>query len=221
MLRTSLWAVLSVIVLATTAAHAQDDEVAGNARGDYAWGAEGGAGAPLAEDPMRIMGYLGAGGGFRFVQNLDFNQSFATPPYLDVGAALYFPGGDIRHGPAFFVSANLTGEFNAPGEPGAFQQWVLTPGYQILLTLQRLLDMDHDWLQVQGRLGIPIALSGQDDTVYVSPGVQLAAALQFKFLAGIGVYLEVEAAMFGGSSNTVHPILAADFGFMIDYEVLQ
>lgn len=217
--RTFLWTVATVCTLAVTNAQAQDDEVAGDARGDYAWG-EGGAGAPLAEDPMRIMGYAGAGVGFRLVRNTDFSQEFVAPVYLDLGAALYFPGGDIRHGPAFFVSTNLSGEFGTAPEPTPLRQWALTPGYQILIPFQRVLGMEHDWLQFQGRIGIPLVLSGQDDTVYITPGVELAAAIHFKFLAGIGIYLEAQADLYGGAMDTVHPIIAADLGFLIDYEVL-
>ena len=215
------WAVVSICVLATATAHAQDDEVAGDSRAEYAWGEGGGGGGTrLAEDPMRIMAYAGFGAGVRLVQNLDFKQTFAAPAYLDFGAALYLPGGDIRHGPAFFVSANVIGEYDS-SVPRPFAQWALTPGYQILIPFQRLLGMEHDMLQLQGRIGIPIVLSGQEDAVFVSPGVELAAALQFKFLAGLGIYLEVQADLYGGSMDTVHPILAADLGFFIDYEVLE
>lgn len=215
----TVWTVVVLCAAAPSAALAQDDELAGESRGDHAWGSGGTAGA-LGDDPMRIMAYAGAGIGARLVRNIDpeFDHDFATPPYLDVGAALFFEGGDIRHGPAFFLSTNLIGEYNS-GVRG-FRQWALTPGYQILVPFQRALGMDHDWLHFQGRVGIPVTLSGLGNSVFVSPGVELAAALHFKFLAGLGLYLEVQGAMYGGFRNTVHPTVSADMGLLFDYEVL-
>ncbi|HJL18878.1 MAG TPA: hypothetical protein RMH99_24660 [Sandaracinaceae bacterium LLY-WYZ-13_1] len=219
---TTLWALVLLGASATGTAFAQDEEQAGEARGDYAWSQGGGTtGASLGDDPMRIMAYAGAGAGFRLVRNIDpeFDQDFATPAYLDLGAGLYLEGGDVRHGPALFVSANLIQD---PGGLGAgpFEQWVLTPGYQVLLPFRRILGMDHDWLHLQGRIGIPLVFSAQDGQTYVTPGAELAAALHFKFLAGLGVYLEVQANLYGGFKETVHPTLSADFGFLFDYEVL-
>jgi hypothetical protein len=218
----TIWAVVLLCASAPAAALAQDGEVAGDSGAGYAWGEGGGStGGSAMEDPLRIMAYAGVGVGARLVRNIDpeFDHEFATPPYLDVGGALYLPGGDIRHGPAFFLSTNLTGEYNS-GVQG-LRQWSLTPGYQILIPLRRVIDgMDHDWLHLQGRLGIPITLSGVGDDVYVSPGLELAAAVHFKFLAGLGVYFEIQGNLYGGFGETVHPTISGDLGLLFDYEVL-
>jgi hypothetical protein len=202
-------------------AAAQDDEVPGESRADYAWGEGGGTtGAVAVDDPLRVMAYAGAGIGARLVRNIDpeFNHEFATPAYLDVGAGIFLPGGDLRHGPALFASTNLTGEYNSGVE--SFAQWSITPGYQFLLPFRRLLGMDHDWLHLQGRVGIPLTFSGVGGDVYVSPGLEVAAALHFKFLARFGLYFEVQGNLYGGFRDTVHPTISGDLGLLFDYEVL-
>jgi hypothetical protein len=213
---------LSVLVLAatvtTTTARAQDGEEGG---GGYAWGEGGGESSvrpALPEDPLRIMAYAGAGVGFRLVRNLDFMQEFLTPAYLDFGAAVYLPGQEFHHGVGLAVSTGLVDDV---GEVDAGAQWAFTPAYQILLPFQRLLGMDYDMFQLQGRFGVPIVVSGTNSGgVNVSVGLELGVAFQFKFLAGLGIYVEVQADIYGGSNDTVHPIIALDGGLLFDYEVL-
>lgn len=204
-------------------AHAQDDELASGARGGYAWGESDRAAEP--DDPLRIMAFVGAGIGLRPLINLDppFSQELLAPPFLDLGAAVFFPGSEVRHGAGLALTANLAADANGGVPP--FAQWVLTPSYHLLLPLRRLVpSLEQDWLHVQGRVGLPIviasALGQNGDGVDVSLGVELAGAVHFKFLAGLGVYLELTAAFFGGSESTVHPVLSADAGFLFDYEVL-
>src|SRR5690606_8033089 len=112
--------VLGVAAASAPRALAQvDEELLGgrSARGgggDYAWGEGSRRAEP--EDPLRIMAFLGAGAGFRLVRNIDpeFLQEFVAPGYLDLAAAAFFPGGDIRHGVGLGISTNLT-----PDSPGA------------------------------------------------------------------------------------------------------
>ena len=214
------------LAIASSPVSAQDDEdfePAGDARGGYAWGA-GGAARP--DDPLRIMGYAGAGFGVRMLANLDppFHQDFLTPAYVEAGGAVYLPGGDLRHGAGLSLATNVTQDAGTGGiQPG--NQWAITPSYQLLIPLRRLVpDLTHDWLQIQGRVGIPIvigtALGSTDGSIDVALGGELALAFHFKFLAGLGLYAEVQAAVFGGSKNTVHPMLAFDAGLLFDYEVL-
>ncbi len=201
----------------------EEEERAGEARGgEYAWG----AGAALPDDPLRIMGFAGAGFGLRLLANLDppFFQDFLAPAYVEAGAAVFAPGGDVRHGASLGITTNVTQDAGSGGiAPGS--QWVITPSYCLLIPLRRLIpDLGHDWLQFQARVGIPIvlgsALGTSNGGVDFSVGGELAAALHFKFLAGLGLYVEAQAAVFGGSSSTVHPLLAFDGGLLIDYEVL-
>lgn len=192
-----------------------DEELAGDARGESGWG----AGPAEPEDPLRIMGFLGAGVGIRLLRNLDFQQEFLAPAYLDLGAAVFFPGAEIRHGVGLGVTTSLTADQNV--DP--FMQWALTPSYHFLVPLRRVVpELDHDWLHVQGRVGVPVVFSSvPGGALDISVGGELAAALHFKFLAGLGLYLEVSAALYGGSDSTVHPVIGLDAGLMFDYEVLQ
>lgn len=191
-----------------------DEELAGGARGESEWGAE----PPEGEDPLRIMGFVGAGAGIRLLRNLDFQQEFLAPAYLDLGAAVYFPGSEVRHGVGLGLTTSLTDDRGVD----AFTQWGLTPSYHFLIPLRRVVpELDHDWLHIQGRVGVPFVFSSVSSGVDVSIGGEIAAALHFKFLAGLGFYLEVSGALYGGSDSTVHPVIGLDAGLMFDYEVLQ
>jgi len=194
----------------------------------YAWG-EAGAGSTgqsaTTDDPLRIMGYLGAGFGIRLLANLDpiFSHEFITPAYLDVGGAVYLPGREFRHGVGLAVSTGLSADAGGSGQQ-PLTQWVITPSYQLLLPLWRLTEgADYDEVQLQIRVGIPLVIgAGLGDTSRVdfTFGGELALAVQYKFLAGFGIYAEAQVDVIGGIQDTVHPFIAVDAGFLIDYEVL-
>lgn len=189
----------------------------------YAWGEEGGGstGSDFAgqggEDPLRIQATLGGGIGVRLLRNRDYDQDFLVPPYIDLGVALYLPGNELRHGGGIAVSTILTSDTDAM----AGAQWVVTPSYHLLLPLQRLAGMDQDILQIQLRFGIPIVFTHVPlDDPNVTFGGELGAAIFVKFLAGLGLYLEAQGALYGGYDFTLHPVISADAGFIMDYEVL-
>ena len=193
----------------------------------YAWGEGGGSTgrAASSDDPLRIMAYLGGGLGFRLLANLDplFDHTFLAPAYLDLGAAVYLPGRELRHGVGLYLSTNLSADNGSNGQ-APLTQWAITPSYQLLLPLWRLLEgMDRDELQVQLRFGIPLVFGqGLRDRsrVVFTLGGELAAAIHYKFLAGFGIYAEAQLDVYGGIADTVHPVIAIDAGFLIDYEVL-
>jgi hypothetical protein len=205
-------------------AHAQE-EVGGAPRGGYAWG-EGERATAEPDDPMRIMAFVGAGAGFRLLRNLDspFLQDFLTPAFLDLGVAVFLPGAEVRNGAGLTVSANLVSDRGMSGAvgPGPFAQWSFTPSYHLLFPLRRIIsDMQDDLVHLQLRLGLPIVVSVERSFVDVSVGGELAFAVFAKFLAGLGMYFEAQAGIYGGSDDTIHPILTFDAGFFVDYEVLQ
>lgn len=207
------------LVVAPVASAQLDDERPGVSRGSSS---EARPAEP--DDPLRVIAFLGAGVGFRPVRNLDFNQDFMAPPFLDLGAAVFLPGGDLRHGFGLGITTSLANDSQVFGSVAAFGQWGFTPSYHLVVPLRRLMpDLEHDWLHIQGRVGLPLVFSGEyggGSGVDVSLGAEVAAALHFKFLAGLGLYAELTGAIYGGSNATVHPVLAADFGFLFDYEVL-
>jgi hypothetical protein len=214
---------IALLFLTSVHAYAQDADLPQDSGSEYAWG-ERADRAPV-EDPLRIMTWLGAGIGFRPLRNLDtpFTQSFVTPAYLDLAAAVFAPGTDVRHGGGLAVSTNVSADPSDNGLPG-FQQWVITPSYHLLLPLYRIAGMADDIVQIQLRLGIPIVISRALATITggieATFGGELGLAFNFKFLAGLGMYLELQGDLYGGTQDTVHPTLSADAGFVIDYEVL-
>lgn len=225
------FAVVAALALLGTCPRARaqaDEETASDAGGDgYAWG-EPESRAAEPEDPLRIMGYVGAGLGFRPLRNLDppFNQDFMSPAYLDLAGVVYLPGSELRHGVGLGVSTTLSNDVNSGVR--MFRQWALTPAYYLLIPLRRLIpDLGHDWVQLQGHVGVPIVISQalgsppDSSDVDVTFGGELGVGVNFKFLAGLGVYFEAQVAAYGGTSNTVHPVISADLGFVVDYEVLQ
>ena len=207
-------ALIASIALTPTASLAQDE--------GYAWGdeTENTQAPPTRDDPARVMAWLGAGVGFRLVQNLDFSQSFMSPAYLDLGAAYFFEGTDIRHGVGGTVSTNLTaGEQN---QLAALAQWVIAPAYHLDIPFRRLMGWDHDWFHLQGRFAVPLVLGAQfggGSAVDFSVGLELGVTGIFKFLAGLGVYVDAQIGVYGGADETVHPIITVDGGLLWDYEL--
>jgi hypothetical protein len=218
-------AFLALFALSPVGVSAQDEEErASESGGGYAWGE--GARAALPDDPLRVIATAGVGVGVRPLRNIDtpFSQDFLAPAFLDVGAAVFAPGGDVRHGGGLVVTTGVTTDGIQSGGVASFTQWVLTPSYFLLVPLRRLIpSLGFDWVHLQGRVGLPLSFSaalGRLDGVDVTVGAEVAAAVHFKFLAGLGLYLELTAAVYGGSSDTVHPVLSADAGLLFDYEVL-
>ena len=217
--------VVSSLAVGSATARAQSDEVAGDARGGYAWGSGGGSAAPAGEDPLRIQAFAGVGIGFRPLRNLDqpFDQEFLAPAYLDVGGAVFLPGGDLRHGAGLTLSAPIIDDPSGGVSTQAFTQWAFTPSYHLLLPLNRYLeDMQHDIIQLQGRVGVPLDVTSKlgDSGVDFSVGLELGVAVHIKIFAGLGLYAEVQAGLYGGTNDTVHPLISVDGGLFMDYEVL-
>lgn len=219
--------VFALVMLAASSAFAQvDPEVAGRARGGYAWGQGENAGAgPVArgpDDPLRIMAFAGAGLSVRLVNNTDFGQDRMAPYYLNVAGAVFLPGREIRHGFGLGISTNLTEDPPGTDTVQAFAQWVFTPSYYLLVPCRYFgTDTVHDWLTIMGHAGIPLAVS--PNFVW---GVEVGGGLVFKFLAGLGLYLNVQLDLYGGAATspgdlgTVHPNVSSDVGLVFDYEVL-
>lgn len=215
---------ICALLLVSLPASAQVDEDLGESRGEgYAWG-EGARAAPTGEDPLRIQGFAGVGVGARLLRNLDspFEQDFFVPLYMDFGAAIFAPGAEVRHGASLTISTNLMAD--AGSNPVlAGEQWAITPSYVAMIPLYRLMpELGADLIQLHGRLGVPIVFAPGlvTDALDISVGLEVGISGLFKFLAGMGAYVEVQFAFYGGTGGTIHPMLLFDAGLAIDYEVL-
>ncbi len=204
----------SLCVPAFVSAQAPDeshDEAVGAPREGRAWGGTGennSSGSAGVRRYARVLGLLGAGGTLRLIEYQNLTQTRFAPGFLQLRGAFFFEGeGDIQHGAGLGISANLTGDGSRLSGIDPFAQWTLSPSYFLRYWL------DDSW-QVMGSVGVPIALSSSFTTI----GGEINAYLMWKPFAGLGLYASIGYAMF--FANDVHPMLSADGGFVIDYEVL-
>jgi hypothetical protein len=157
--------------------------------------AESGVGRGLRfNNPYRLQTELGSN-----AQSLSLSAF-----YLDLapGVLLGTPGG-VQYGAALHASFALQG----------IQQEVLTPSYVMLFPLSAR------W-QLRGRVGLPIVLEPD-----ASVGVEASAGAVWLITAGIGVSADLIGSLFPGAdtlqqTGTVIPILSAQLGLVLNYEVL-
>jgi hypothetical protein len=196
-----------------------EDELPGGAR---VQGAE-------PDDPWRIVAFGGAGVGFRLISYRLLSQDTVAPVYAEVGGGVFFPGREIRHGATLGVSTNLTED--GQGVLEAAQQYVITPSYVIRFPLRYYVDgLEYDWLSVSGRIGVPLGVTLTNNQARSDPtdvgfswGVSVAAGAVFKFLTGLGVYLDVSFDLFFGvdtPDGNVFPVVTPELGLLFSYEVL-
>lgn len=174
--------------------------------------------AEAPAQPMRIVGRLGVGGALRLVAHDDFQQDRLAPSYLDLQGALVLPlAGALRHSVLVGASTNLEADGSFVSGVDPFQQWVFSAGYGLHVPF--------------GRAGAPTWLVGGhvSGAVVVSPdltwGIEVGGDAAYHFLAGLGVYAEVNVGTYFGAEDrfgnlTVNPLLALEVGLTWDYEVL-
>lgn len=222
---TSLAASLSFAIV-PGAAHAQatdgateevrhDDEHAGGSRGGYAWGQEGdeqsGASGPAAHRFGRVFLSVGAGGTLRIIRYLELNQTFFAPPYLQLRGGYFFEGdGTVQHGVMLGVAPALDGDGLGRFGHDPFGQWTISPNYMARVWLDGDLGQ---WLQLTGRIGIPLALGE-----FFSWGFDVGVGAIVEFLTGLGIYVEADFSMFFGQD--IHPLVSVEGGIVVEYEVL-
>ena len=205
------------------AAHAQatepethgEDEHAAPSRGGYAWGHEGdaasGAATPTAHHFARINLSIGAGFSTRIIQYLELHQERFAPPYLQLRGGYFFDGdGPVQHGVLLGIAPALTPDGTVLFGQDAFGQWTLCPSYMARWWLDGDLG---DWLQLTGRIGVPLAL-GQ----YFAWGIDVGLGAIVEFLNGLGLYVEADFSMF--FANDIHPLFSLEGGIVVEYEVL-
>jgi hypothetical protein len=193
-----------------------DEAVPGQGRGGYAWGQGGSDGSqpsgPETHRFSRVFGSLGAGASLRLFYDPDaLRQDLAGPVYLQLRVGYFFEGeGDLQHGLGLGISPNVTADPTDLSYADGFLefgQWTLAPSYLLRAWLS-------DEVQILASFGVPFGLSG----TYQSLGLELAGGFVYKFLAGLGVYAHVTFSTYFASF--VQPMLSADAGVVLDYEVL-
>jgi hypothetical protein len=158
-------------------------------------------------------GTLSLGKGLRFNNPYRLATPLGeTPESLSLTAAYYDLGLGLVRGPAHGLShgAVLHLSIAAQGIP----QQVLSLSYA---ALERL---DGGRTLLLGRAGIPIIL-GPD----ASGGLEVAVGAAYMISAGLGVQSELVGSLYYGAATqersvTTIPVLSAQLGLFIDYEVL-
>ena len=201
----ALCGVLSLCTLAHRRAYAQAAEPLGAAR--YR--------TPIADAGSYWQGFgiLGLGKGLRFNNPYRLATPLGdTPESVSKTAAYYDLGLGLVHGPAqgFAHGGVVHLSIAAQGIP----QEVLSLSY----TAQDRLDNGR-WL-LFGRAGVPIILEPD-----LSGGLETAVGAAFLVTAGLGLESELVGSLYYGAgtqdrSVTTIPVLSAQLGLFVDYEVL-
>ena len=163
--------------------------------------------------------YFHGFGSLSFGKGLRFNNPYrlATPlgdsaESLSLTAAYYDLGLGLVHGPSHGLSHGAVVHLSIAAQ--GIPQEVLSVSY---VALERVND---GRVLLLGRAGMPITL--QPD---LSAGLELSAGAALMITAGIGVQAELVGSLFYGAgtqerSVTTIPVLSAQLGLFIDYEVL-
>jgi len=180
-------------------------------------------GPEAPSEPMRILLSIGGGASLRIVKNQSplFNQQRVGPGFIDgFGAVVFGTSSQWRHGLGVGASLNLS------GDGGESQGTGVDPAHQIVLAPAYLgyyrLDEDFVFTAKASAL-FAFTFSG---ATQMAPGGELAFGLAFLLTSGLGIYGEIGGSVFVGSpeapgeSNTIHPLVTAEVGILIDYEVL-
>lgn len=158
-------------------------------------------------------GSLSLGKGLRFNNPYRLATPLGdTPESVSLSAAYYDLGLGLVYGPARGLAhgAVLHLSIAAQGIP----QEVLSVSYT---ALERL---DNGRILLLGRAGMPIVLSPD-----LSAGLEAAVGSAYMITAGLGVQAELIGSLFYGAATqdrsiTTIPMLSAQLGLFIDYEVL-
>ena len=170
---------------------------------------------PIADADAYFHGFgsLSLGKGMRFNNPYRLATPLGdTPESVSLSAAYYDLGLGLVYGPARGLAhgAVLHLSIAAQGIP----QEVLSVSYT---ALERL---DNGRILLLGRAGMPIVLSPD-----LSAGLEAAVGSAYMITAGLGVQAELIGSLFYGAATqdrsiTTIPMLSAQLGLFIDYEVL-
>ena len=183
-----------------------------SARGEADEAARSQPAAELPPSSARLVGTLALGDGVRFNNPFRLGRELGsgerslslTSPYVDVGLA-YASGSatGLQHGAALRCSFALAG----------VSQAVLTPSYFAAIR-------GYHPVMAFGRLG-PAIITGPDPNV----GAEAALGGAYFVRAGIALSGELVGDLFYGAATpevrySVIPLISAQIGVLVDYEVL-
>lgn len=159
--------------------------------------------------PPRYVATWSLGAPLRLAADSDYGQDALAPFFTDALFGYVFPSSRrFRHGVGLGASLNLSADGGFAEPVYAAEQLAIMPAYLLYL------DMGHDWFGM-GHLGVPVVV-----TQTTTAGVEVGAALGYRVLAGAGVFAELALDTFVGAGSALHPALAFELGFLIDFEVL-
>jgi hypothetical protein len=162
-----------------------------------------------AESPARYIASWSLGVPLRLGTNSDFGQKALAPVFTDALGGYVFSGKSrFRHGVGLGLSLNLTDDGGYTEPVRALDQLVVMPSYLLFYDAAPA-------LFALGHFGIPFLVHGGTNA-----GAEVAFALGYRLLAGIGTFAEAGLDAFAGSGSTVHVTFSLEVGLFFDYEVL-
>lgn len=170
---------------------------------------------PIADADAYFHGFgsLSLGKGMRFNNPYRLATPLGdTPESVSLSAAYYDLGLGLVYGPARGLAHGAVVHLSIAAQ--GIPQEVLSVSYT---ALERL---DNGRILLLGRAGLPIVL-GPD----LSAGLEVAVGSAYMITSGIGVQGELIGSLFYGAATqdrsvTTIPMLSAQLGLFIDYEVL-
>jgi hypothetical protein len=160
-------------------------------------------------EPAHVLALVSTGVPLRLSLHEDLGQDRVAPAFADTLLGYVLPGhGRVQHGVGLGVSTNLERDGGYVEPLYAAQQLVLMPAYLAYAALGRD-------LPVLGHVGLPMLL-GEGRSF----GLELGAALGYRMLAGLGLFVEVDVATYVGARSALSVLASAELGVLVDYEVL-
>jgi hypothetical protein len=161
------------------------------------------------KEPARYVLSASAGLPLRITRASELGQSQLAPAYADtlVGYVLPGPRG-YRHGFGVGAAMNLARDGGYVLPVYAAQQLALMPAYL------GYYDLGRDLLAL-GHLGLPLLVSGGR-----SFGLEAGFMFGYRWLAGAGVFAQLDLDAFAGAQSRVNLLASFALGIVVDYEVL-
>jgi hypothetical protein len=159
--------------------------------------------------PARYIAAWSVGVPLRLGKTADLGQSTFAPAFMDaLGGYVFASKARLRHGMGLGLSTNLSSDGGYTEPVAALDQLVVMPSYLLYW------DANPDLFGV-GHFGVPIVVRGGPNA-----GAEVAFALGYRWLAGLGTFAEAGLDAFAGASKRLNVSFSLEAGLFFDYEVL-